>query len=547
MTAAVATASAPAPAAARARAGRAAYALMLRATWKGGVIWSAVFALTVASTVKGYAAAFPTPAARALLAVQFGGNRAFWALYGVPRALDTAAGFTAWRLGTFMAILAGVWMLLSATRLLRGEEDDGRWELLVSGAAPPSRLVLATAAALATWLAVAWVALTLAMVGLGLAASGSAAFAAGIVLTGAVFAGVGTLTSQLVPIRRRASGLAGVVLGLAFLVRVVADGTSGLDWLRWASPFGWGEQIRPFAGEQLGPLALLAVSAVAIEWAAVALQRRRDLGRGLLFADDSVRRRPLWLGSSGAFSIRRAAWPTVVWAASMGIFAFVLGLLTRGILDFARESEFTQGIGSRLGGATLLTPMGYLGFALTFTVLVAALYAGFRIAADREEEAASRLDNLLVRPVGRRTWLLQQALVAVGGAAAVALVAALLEWAGAESRGIAVSLPRLLEGGLNAVPAAVLFTGLGVLVMALLPRATAGLTLGAIAASYLVQFVGAILRAPGWVLDLSVFHHVPAVPAAAGDAVSTVALIGIGAAFALAAAWAFGRRDIVAA
>ncbi len=33
----------------------------------------------------------------------------------------------------FLMVLGAVWGLLTATRLLRGEEDAGRWELLLAG------------------------------------------------------------------------------------------------------------------------------------------------------------------------------------------------------------------------------------------------------------------------------------------------------------------------------------------------------------------------------------------------------------------------------
>src|SRR5206468_3695152 len=53
-----------------------------------------------------------------------------------------------------------------------------------------------------------------------------------------IFAAVGAVTSQLAHGRRTAAGVAGVLLGAAFLVRVVADGTRTLGSLRWCTPFG---------------------------------------------------------------------------------------------------------------------------------------------------------------------------------------------------------------------------------------------------------------------------------------------------------------------
>ena len=54
------------------------------------------------------------------------------------------------------------------------------------------------------------------------------------------------------------------MLGALFLLRMVADGSSGLGWLRWLTPFGWLEELRPFADNRVLPLLLLAGLAVAV-------------------------------------------------------------------------------------------------------------------------------------------------------------------------------------------------------------------------------------------------------------------------------------------
>ncbi len=530
----------------RSHAGRAIFGLMRSMTWKGAVAWSVVFAGVAASVAKSYSSVYPTIAERKLLPITLGGNLGFRALYGEPHAIDTVGGFTAWRIGSTMAVLAAVWMLLAATRLLRGEEDDGRWELVIGGATTAARAVAVAAVTLALWLVLAWVVLAGSLMGVGLPTAGSLTYAGSVVLIGAVFGAAGLLTSQLVPIRRRASAIAGVALGFAYLLRVVADGTTGLGWLRWFTPLGWAEQARAFAGDRVAPLALIAALAAVLTVAAVRIAATRDLGRGVLFQRDTARGRSTGLGSARSFAIRGALGPAVVWSVSMGTFAFALGLLADDVAKFIRTSTSVEQILERLG-SSIGTALGYLGYTLGVVTVIAAAATGFRVVAARDEESSGRLENLLVRPVDRRRWLLWQALVAAGVGACVAFASSFLAWAGATVRGTSVPLLRLLEGGLNCVPVIVLFAGLGVLVLALAPRLTAALTLGAIAASYLIELVGALVQAPAWVLDLSAFHHVPAVPAVGADPMASVALIGFGVVFAVVGASAFGRRDIAGA
>ena len=66
-------------------------------------------------------------------AAAYGANHATSALFGPAPGLDTVAGFTAFKVSMSLMVLGGVWGLLTATRLLRGEEDAGRWELLLAG------------------------------------------------------------------------------------------------------------------------------------------------------------------------------------------------------------------------------------------------------------------------------------------------------------------------------------------------------------------------------------------------------------------------------
>ena len=81
----------------------------------------------------GYDATFPDQASRTKLAASFEHNAGIAALLGPARRLDTVAGFTAWRTMGILTIVGAVWGLLTATRLTRGEEDAGRWELVLAG------------------------------------------------------------------------------------------------------------------------------------------------------------------------------------------------------------------------------------------------------------------------------------------------------------------------------------------------------------------------------------------------------------------------------
>ena len=75
-------------------------------------------------------------------------------------------------------------------------------------------------------------------------------------------------------------GITGGAIGAAYLLRAAGDVGDGT--LSWLSPIGWGQAMRPYAGERWWPLALSLVAGVGLVVAAVALRARRDEGAGLI-------------------------------------------------------------------------------------------------------------------------------------------------------------------------------------------------------------------------------------------------------------------------
>src|SRR5207302_4287236 len=123
----------------------------------------------------------------------------------------------------------------------------GRWDLVLPGPAARRGARLRARGGVgvgrgAMWLVTAALTMTEFPVG------GSLFFAATLVSPVAFFAAVGAVTSQLSDTRRRASSLGGVVFGIFYALLLVADSGAGVAWLRWATPLGWIEELRPLVG-----------------------------------------------------------------------------------------------------------------------------------------------------------------------------------------------------------------------------------------------------------------------------------------------------------
>jgi ABC-2 type transport system permease protein len=91
----------------------------------------ALFTLLAVGTTAQYARLFPTPTLRHDLASDVAGNAALTAFTG-PLLSETLGGLMVWKVGDIMFTLVGLFALVMAVRLTRGEEESGRAELVAA-------------------------------------------------------------------------------------------------------------------------------------------------------------------------------------------------------------------------------------------------------------------------------------------------------------------------------------------------------------------------------------------------------------------------------
>jgi ABC-2 type transport system permease protein len=338
--------------------------------------------------------------------------------------------------------------------------------------------------------------------------------------------------------------MAAGALTLALVVRVVADTSSGLGWLRWVTPLGWSEEMRAFTGSQ--PLVLLLFCAASVPLLVLAgrMSERRDVGSGLLPVRDSAAPRERGLSSPTALALRSERGSLAGWLVATGFFALIIGLVSTSVSSAGISENLQQEL-QKIGAISITRPAGYIGLTFLFFVLAVSLFCCSQVGAARAEEAEQRLETLFAEPVGRRRWLAGRLALGVGGAAAIALCIGLLAWAGAAVQGADVPFGRMVEAGANCLPVALLFLGVAALLFAIVPRPSVGLAYGLVALAFVWQLFGSLLDAPVWLLELSPFRHVGLVPAQAFRPGAALAMLGVAAAAAATALWAFSRRDLI--
>ncbi|MFI7385065.1 ABC transporter permease [Streptomyces sp. NPDC049813] len=467
-------------------------------------VWVAVVAALVLSMPGSLRGVYDTPADRAELLRTMNTNGAMRAMYG-PVLGDSLGALTAWRVGTFAAVLAAVMSLLVVVRHTRDEEESGRQELV--RAAVVGRHAPLTAALLAAAVADGVLVLLLTA---GLAAQGAAgAFAFGLAVggTGLVFAATAAVVAQFTQGARLARGVTAALLGAAFVLRAAGDaGTGGgASPLTWLSPVGWAEHVRAFAGERWWVPALPAAAVAAQAVVAYASAGRRDVGMSFLPSRPGPAHGRLRSAAGLALRLQRGG--LAGWSAGFLAAGAVLGAMTQGAADLVGDNRDTLDIIERMGGSTGVTD-AFLATVAGLLGMVAALYVVQAVLRLHGEETSQRAEPVLASAVGRLGWAAGHLVAAFAGAALVLLLGgAGLALGHGEDPG------SVLGACLVQVPAVWTVGGLAVLLYGWAPRLAPG-AWGVAGAALLLGWIGPALKVPQAVLDLSPYGHVPKLPGA---------------------------------
>ena len=523
-----------------------------RATARAGTIWGFVFAIYVVASVEGFISTYPTAASRAQLAASLGSNAGLQALFGIPGRIDTVAGFTAWRTLAVLVIVGAIWGILTSTRLLRGEEDAGRWEVMLAGPTTRGRAAAGALLGMGVGVVVLWAMTTAATLIVGRAReaqfsfTASLFFAIALTAAAALFTAIGALCSQLAATRRQAAGLGSAILGVTFVLRMVADSGSTLRWVRWTTPLGWIEALQPLTHSNVLPLVPITLMTLGAGALAVVLAAGRDIGASVLPDRDHAPARTTLLNSPIGLATRLARGSTIAWLVGVGAGGLLIGLVSRAAGEAIAKSNAFAKIQASFGGHAV-GAAAYLGIAFVIVSALIGLQAASLASGTREEEAQGHLDNLLVRRVSRSRWLGARLTVSVGALLAVGVLSGVATWIGAASQNAGVSFTTVLLAGINVVPVGIVVLGVGTLVQGLAPRATSIVVYSIVAWSFLVEIVGGVVRANHWFLDASLFHHIAPAPAADPRWVANIAFVVVGATLAGVGIAVFSRRDIATA
>jgi len=520
---------------------------------RGAIILGVVFGIAVASQTIGLVKTYPSVAARGGLIQSLKSNVSLQVLFGPSNHLtNSISSYASWRVLGVVTIIGSIWGLLTATKILRGEEDAGRWETMLAGPLTAARATLQAIGGVYGGLLVAFVIAALFLIvsgkspGVGISPTGAIVYTLTMVMGAGLFIAIGALTSQLAASRQQAALLGMAFFGVCFMVRAASTTASSLSWLHYVNPLSWIDNIQPLTDRRfIWFLPIIGLAALATG-AALRLASKRDLGESRIKQVDSARPRLALLKHPLGFSFRLTRVPLASWLMAIVIPSTIFGLLATTAGNIFNESgSLTQFIGKvtrqQAEVAGTKTFLGLIFFILAILIMTIAASA---VNAIRTEEAEDRLDNLLVRPVRRLQWLRGRILIVIGAILVAGLLAGSVSWLAAASQHSSIAYKDTLTAGLNDLAPAFLIMGFGILTFGIKPRLTSAVMFGLIGWGFLLEILGPLLQLNNFILDTSILHHMSAAPAVAPNWQSAGVMTGLGLLLTLVGMAAFKRRDL---
>jgi ABC-2 type transport system permease protein len=464
-----------------------------------------------------------TPAGMMLGGPMFGGNE------------TNLGAMMANELMLTLIIATSILSILTVIRHTRAEEESGAAELVLSSVVGRYARTYAALILVGTVNAVLAVTMTLAMSAIGFSIVDAAAMCLGITGVAMVFGALAAVTAQLWRQARTALGAAMAALALAALVRGIGDviNNSG-SALSWFSPIAWAQQMRPFVDVRWWPFALLVVLAIGLMALAAWLESRRQYDDGNI---PSAGERPNARPITGVFGLHLTLQrgQTIGWAVGLFLGGLAFGSMTKSLLDAAKDNPLL---------ARLLTAQGNDGVYTTMTQFLAAAATAYVVGAVLRvysDEQSGLGEAVLARAVSRWRWLLTAVASALVGSAVLMFFAGLGNGLGAGiTLGQSQTIVRLTVAGLAYVPAMAVLAGVAALAVALKHA-----WIGWLAVVFVVTslYLGALLRLPHWLIDLSPVGRTT-VPTNFPAAALTV-MVAVAAVLTLCAGWIYRTRDAI--
>ena len=437
-----------------------------------------------------------------------------------PIDICTPGGYATWKYG-FTILVMALWPILVGARMLRGEEERGSMDALLS--LPRGRVRVALEKLAAMWTALLAMGLIIGLLAFGGAKTASTDLGLGdtvlfgldLALICGVFGSIALLLSQFTRERGTAAGTTGGLLLLFIVLDMLHRVIDGTEWISRLSPvyyYNLSKPLVPAYGTNAGAMLVMLALSLVLSGAALWLFARRDVGAPVALPNwlrlpertvSPEKALPVnaWsLRSVYSRSLARMAVPTFWWTVAIGGFSawvvFIGEQVEQKLKGLYESSPILKDLLTKVGGGDINFNATLLSFFFVFMPVLLMAFAvtqASRWAAD-EEDGLHEL--VLATPQPRLKVLLARFGALTTSTVIIGVVTLALTALASAVSGLKLDAGNLAAATLSMIPLGLLMAALGYLFSGWLRTAIdTGLLSFLLTAWFVITFVGPEL---GW-------------------------------------------------
>jgi ABC-2 type transport system permease protein len=527
--------------------------------------WGAGMGLLLYAILAAVPSLMTTPQARASL-VSLASSFAWIA---DPIAVDTPGGYATWKYG-FTILIIAIWPLMACSRLLRGEEERGSLDTLLS--LPRGRGRIALEKLSAVWTALLAMGLIIALLafagnqtahanfGLG----GALLYGLNLVLICGVFGSLALLLSQFTQEYRTASGLTGALLLIFIVLDMVHRVIPNTEWLSRFSPvyyYNLSKPLIPSYGTNPGAMLVLLALSILLSGAALGFFVQRDIG-GTIALPSFLRLpertvRPERALPVNAWSLRSVytrslgmiVTPTCWWTLGIAGFAAWMVVIVKQtetkLSSLSSSSPILKDFITKVGGSDLATNATILSSLFVFLPLLLMAFAVTQANRWSADEEDGRLELVLSTPQPRLQILLGRFAALTTATIMIGILTLIATAVASAATGLQLDGGNVVAATLSIIPLGLLIAAIGYLLSGWLRTALdTGLLSFLLAIWFFITFVGPELNWSEATLRLSAIYYYGTPLLHGLPLLDTLGVLVVALAVLVLAAVRFVRKDI---
>ena len=490
--------------------------------------WGIGMGLLMYVVLAAVSALIATPQARAALVTL----ASSYAWLADPVKVDTPGGYATWKYGFFLLIVA-VWPLLVCSRMLRGEEERGSLDALLS--LPVGRLRVALEKVAAVWTALLAMGI---LIGLLSYVGGKSAnadlglgnallFGLNLMLVCGVFGAIALLLSQFTTDRSTAAGWTGGLLMIFIVLDMVHRIFPNTEWISRFSPVYYYNLSKPlvpgYGADAGGLLVLVGLNIVLIGLALVCFVRRDIGGKvallGFLHLPERAVRperalpvnawslRSVYTRSLGMIAVPTFWWGLVI-VGLAGWFVAIVKQTESTLNTLYQSSPLLKALVSKLGGGDAFTNATLLSTLFVFLPLLLMAFAVTQANRWSSDEEDGRLDLVLSTPQTRLQVMLGRFAALTTATVLICVLTLAVTALSAAASGLTLDGGNLTAATLSLIPMGLLVAAIGYLLAGWLRTAfETGLLSFLLVIWFTISFIGPELNWSEATLRLSAFYY----------------------------------------